>query len=156
MRLCLTGAIRQALYSPPMHAEPVPPVPPVAPLVLVVDDYADAREMYAESLLVSGFRVAEAADGSSAIEQARALSPDVILMDLSLPGMDGWEATRRLKADPRTSHIPVVALTGHAMASALEQARLAGCDRFVAKPALPDVVVEEVRQAISKKSHALQ
>lgn len=121
-----------------------------APLVLVVDDYDDAREMYAESLLVSGFRVAEATNGIEAIERARALSPDVILMDLSLPGLDGWEATRRLKADPRTRHIPVVALTGHAMASALAAARQAGCDRFVIKPALPDVVVEEVRQAMRK------
>ncbi|MGE0463800.1 MAG: response regulator [Vicinamibacterales bacterium] len=129
---------------------------PASPLVLVVDDYADAREMYAESLLVSGFRVVEAADGMSAIELARAHAPDVILMDLSLPGMDGWEATRCLKADPGTRHIPVVALTGHAMASALEQARLAGCDRFVVKPALPDVVVEEVRQALLNRTHVLQ
>ena len=134
----------------------MPPATAQPPLVLVVDDYADAREMYAESLLVSGFRVAEADDGVSAIEQAQALTPDVILMDLSLPGMDGWEATRRLKADPRTSHIPVVALTGHAMVSALEQARLAGCDRIVVKPALPDDVVEEVRQAISKKTQIMK
>ena len=124
---------------------------PVEPLVLVVDDYDDAREMYAESLLVSGFRVAEAADGAQAVEMARTLSPDVILMDLSLPGVDGWEATRRLKADARTRHIPVVALTGHALSSALDRAREAGWDRFVVKPALPDVVIEEVRRAISKK-----
>ena len=122
------------------------------PLVLVVDDYADAREMYAESLLASGFRVAEAADGASALQLARALSPDVVLMDLSLPGMDGWEATRRLKADASTCHIPVVALTGHAMASALAAAREAGCDRFVVKPALPDVVVDEVRQALVRRT----
>lgn len=135
---------------------PAEPARPPAPLVLVVDDYADAREMYAESLLVSGFRVAEAGDGISALGQARELTPDVILMDLSLPGMDGWEATRLLKADPRTRHIPVVALTGHAMPGALEQARLAGCDRIVVKPALPDVVVEEVRQAIANRTHVLQ
>lgn len=122
---------------------------PTDPLVLVVDDYADAREMYAESLLVSGFRVVEATNGAEAIEKASALSPDVILMDMSLPGVDGWEATRRLKADGRTSHIPVVALTGHTHAGALEAARLAGCDRFVIKPALPDDVVLEVRKALS-------
>jgi len=119
--------------------------------VLVVDDYDDAREMYAESLLVSGFRVAEAADGAQAVELARSLSPDVILMDLSLPGVDGWEATRQLKADARTQHIPVVALTGHALSSAIDAAREAGCDRFVVKPALPEVVIDEVRRAISKK-----
>ena len=126
-------------------------VPELEPLVLVVDDYDDAREMYAESLIVCGFRVAEAADGLRAIELAHELLPDVILMDLSLPGLDGWEATRRLKADPRSMHIPVVALTGHAMGSALDRAREAGCDRFVVKPALPDVVVAEVRQALLKK-----
>jgi CheY-like chemotaxis protein len=121
------------------------------PLVLVVDDYDDAREMYAESLLVSGFRVAEAADGAQAVELARTLGPDVILMDLSLPGVDGWEATRRLKADTLTHHIPVVAITGHALSSALDAARAAGCDRFVVKPALPDVVIAEVRLAIAKR-----
>lgn len=135
---------------------PAEPALPPAPLVLVVDDYADARQMYAEWLQVSGFRVAEAADGNAAIDLACALTPDVILMDLSLPGMDGWEATRRLKADTRTRHIPVVALTGHVMSSALEQARLAGCDRFVIKPALPDIVVEEVRQALSERTHVVQ
>lgn len=122
------------------------------PLVLVVDDYADAREMYAESLLVCGFRVAEAADGLAAVHLAQTLAPDVILMDLSLPGVDGWEATRRLKSDARTRHIPVVALTGHVMPSALDAARRAGCDRLVVKPALPDVVVEEVRQALVDKT----
>jgi two-component system, cell cycle response regulator DivK len=141
--------VLDAIYPAVIPLRPVDA--PVEPLVLVVDDYDDAREMYAESLLVSGFRVAEAADGAQAVEMARSLSPDVILMDLSLPGIDGWEATRQLKADVRTQHIPVVALTGHALSSALEAARAAGCDRFVVKPALPDVVIEEVRRAISKK-----
>jgi CheY-like chemotaxis protein len=119
------------------------------PLVLVVDDYADAREMYAESLVVSGFRVAEADNGVQAIDLARRLGPAAILMDLSLPGLDGWEATRRLKADPRTSHIPVVAVTGHAQTAASTAALDAGCDRFVVKPALPSAVVEEIKQAIA-------
>jgi two-component system cell cycle response regulator DivK len=125
--------------------------PEVEPLVLVVDDYDDAREMYAEALLVSGFRVAEAADGLRAIELAQQLAPDVILMDLSLPGVDGWEATRRIKADARTMHIPIVALTGHAMSTAIDRARQAGCDRFVVKPALPDEIIAEVRGAMIKK-----
>src|SRR5215208_4246740 len=88
------------------------------PLVLVVDDYQDAREMYAEYLSFSGFRVVEAGTGTEAVEKALALRPDVILMDLSLPGMDGWAATRQLKSDDRTRSIPVVALTGHALAGA--------------------------------------
>ena len=95
------------------------------PLVLVVDDYQDAREMYAEYLSFSGFRVAEAGTGVEALEKAFELQPDVILMDLSLPGMDGWAATRRLKTDDLTRHIPVVALTGHALAGASEGARQA-------------------------------
>ena len=125
-----------------------------APLILVVDDYQDAREMYAVYLQFSGFRVAEARNGNEAVTQAFSLRPDLILMDLSLPGMDGWEATRLLKADDRTKHIPVVALTGHALAGASEGAKKAGCDSFVTKPCLPDDLVVEVRRMLSavKKS----
>ena len=121
---------------------------PDAPLILVVDDYQDAREMYAEYLQFSGFRVAEARNGNEAVAQAFSLRPDLILMDLSLPGMDGWEATRVLKADERTKHIPVVALTGHALAGASAGARKAGCDSFVTKPCLPDDLVVEVRRML--------
>jgi two-component system, cell cycle response regulator DivK len=124
------------------------------PLILVVDDYQDAREMYAEYLQFSGFRVAEARNGNEAVEQALALKPDLILMDLSLPGMDGWEATRRLKADESTRHIPIVALTGHALAGASEGAKKAGCDSFVTKPCLPDDLVVEVRRMLSTAKHA--
>lgn len=120
------------------------------PLVLVVDDYADAREMYVESLLVLGFRVAEASNGVEAVEKARGLAPDAILMDLSLPGIDGWEATRRIKADPATRHIPIVAMTGHAPGHATDRARQAGCDRLLIKPALPDKVMAEVRQLLGR------
>jgi two-component system, cell cycle response regulator DivK len=119
------------------------------PLILVVDDYQDAREMYAEYLQFSGFRVAEAKNGNEAVEQAFALKPDLILMDLSLPGMDGWEATRRLKGDDSTRHIPIVALTGHALAGASEGAKKAGCDSFVTKPCLPDDLVVEVRRMLN-------
>jgi CheY-like chemotaxis protein len=119
------------------------------PLILVVDDYQDAREMYAEYLQYSGFRVAEARNGNEAVAQARSLKPDLILMDLSLPGMDGWEATRVLKADEETRHIPIVALTGHALAGASEGARKAGCDSFVTKPCLPDDLVVEVRRMLN-------
>jgi two-component system, cell cycle response regulator DivK len=119
------------------------------PLILVVDDYQDAREMYAEYLQFSGFRVAEAKNGNEAVEKAFALKPDLILMDLSLPGMDGWEATRRLKADEATRRIPVVALTGHALAGASEGAKKAGCDSFVTKPCLPDDLVVEVRRMLN-------
>ena len=106
------------------------------PLILVVDDYEDAREMYAEYLRFCGFRVAEARNGNEALEQAFALVPDLILMDLSLPGMDGWEATRQLKSDERTRNIPVVALTGHALAGASEGATASRL-RFVRHQTVP-------------------
>jgi CheY-like chemotaxis protein len=119
------------------------------PLVLVVEDYQDAREMYVEFLKFSGFRVAEARNGVEALDQAFQLHPDVILMDLALPRMDGWEATRRLKNDERTHDIPVVALTGHALAGHAEDARRAGCDSFVSKPCLPDALVAEIRRVLA-------
>jgi two-component system cell cycle response regulator DivK len=117
-------------------------------LVLVVEDYQDAREMYAAYLQFSGYRVAEATNGVEAIEKTLELLPDIILMDLALPKMDGWEATRRLKADERTKHIPIVALTGHALAGPREGARQAGCDSFVTKPCLPDALVAEIRKVL--------
>jgi CheY-like chemotaxis protein len=120
-----------------------------APLVLVVEDYQDAREMYVAYLQFAGFRVAEASNGVEAIEQSLALLPDIILMDLALPKMDGWEATRRLKTDERTRHIPVVALTGHALAGHAEGAKSAGCDSFVTKPCLPDALVAEIRRMLA-------
>jgi CheY-like chemotaxis protein len=123
-----------------------------APLVLVVEDYQDAREMYVEYLRFSGFRVAEARNGLEALETADALLPDIVLMDLALPRMDGWEATRRLKTGERTRHIPVVALTGHALAGHAEGARQAGCDAFVTKPCLPDALVAEINRVLREKA----
>jgi CheY-like chemotaxis protein len=125
-----------------------------APLVLVVDDFPDAQEMYSEFLTYSGFRVAAASNGYEALDQAFALLPDIILMDLSLPGMDGWEATRRLKKDKRTKHIPIVALTGHALAGFSDGAKRAGCDSFVTKPCLPDALVAEVRRLLAARPDA--
>jgi CheY-like chemotaxis protein len=118
------------------------------PRVMVVDDYPDAREMYTEYLEFSGFDVIQAANGIEALERAIDSAPDLILMDLSLPVMDGWEATRRLKADQRTANIPVVALTGHALAGISEGAKKAGCDAFVTKPCLPEDLVKEIRKVL--------
>jgi CheY-like chemotaxis protein len=117
--------------------------------VLIVDDFEDNRAMYAEFLRYSGFEVIEASDGAQAIEQATALTPDVIVMDLSLPVVDGWEATRRLKGDPRTRHIPVVALTGHALEGHSQGAREAGCDWFLAKPCLPETLLGTLNELLS-------
>jgi len=122
------------------------------PRVLVVDDYPDAREMYTEYLDYCGFDVIEAANGMEALQRAIDSQPDIILMDLSLPIMDGWEATRRLKADERTAAIPVVALTGHALAGISEGARKAGCDAFVTKPCLPEDLVKEIRAVLDQST----
>jgi len=119
------------------------------PLVLVVDDFVDAREMYGEYLKFCGFRVAEAQNGVEAIEKARRLKPDLILMDLSMPVVDGWEATRRLKADTVTKKIPVVALTGHAMIGHSESAQNAGCDVVITKPCLPHDLIKQIRKVIA-------
>jgi len=130
--------------------------PKSQPLVLVVEDYQDAREMYAAYLTFSGYRVAEATNGVEAIEKTFELMPDIILMDLALPIVDGWQATRRLKDDERTKHIPIVALTGHALAGHAEGARLAGCDAFVTKPCLPDALVNEIERMLSGRVQSEQ
>ena len=122
------------------------------PRVLLVDDYPDAREMYTEYLEFSGFDVVEAGNGQEALQRAAESAPDIILMDLSLPVMDGWEATRRLKQDPRTRHIPVVAVTGHALAGHSRGAHEAGCDSFLAKPCLPDALLKEVRRMLDDRA----
>ncbi|MBW8894862.1 MAG: response regulator [Acidobacteria bacterium] len=119
-------------------------VPASRPLILIVEDFDDAREMYRDYLEFSGFRVATARDGREAIEKARTLQPDLILMDLSLPGIDGWEATRLLKAAPDTAHLLIVALSAHALATEGDRARAAGCDGFIAKPCLPSDLVDEI------------
>jgi len=118
------------------------------PLVLIVDDVQDNRTIYVLFLRFSGFRVAEAENGEEALAKATSLLPDVIVMDLSLPVMDGWEATRRLKRDPRTKKIPVVVLTGHALPEHAQAAREAGCDMVITKPCLPDQLLETIRRIL--------
>lgn len=117
-----------------------------APLVLVVDDFEDNRAMYVEYLQFRGLRVVEAVNGEEAVARATDLLPAVVIMDLSLPVMDGWEATRRIKSNPKTKHIKVVALTGHAEPAHAQRAREAGCDDFVAKPCLPENLLAKVRE----------
>jgi two-component system, cell cycle response regulator DivK len=124
--------------------------------VLVVDDYEDAREMFAEYLEVAGFRVVLARNGAEALELARKEPPDVILMDLSLPVMDGWEASRRLKQDPRTSGVPIVALSGHAVPHGSEQAQLAGCEVFLRKPIAPQDVTKTIEALRAQRAEAAQ
>jgi CheY-like chemotaxis protein len=125
-----------------------PIVGETGPLVLIVDDVQDNRTIYVLFLKFSGFRIAEAENGEDALAKATTLLPDVIVMDLSLPVMDGWEATRRLKRDPRTKKIPVVALTGHALPEHARAAREAGCDLVITKPCLPDQLMDALRRIL--------
>jgi CheY-like chemotaxis protein len=121
------------------------------PLILIVEDEAELRELYVEQLTRSGFDVIEAENGADAITHTASQDPDVVLMDLSLPVVDGWEATRRLKSDRKTAHIPVVALTAHDGSQDLQRATHAGCDWFVPKPCPPDALIAEVRRVLTNR-----
>lgn len=101
--------------------------------ILIVEDVALNRDLLVQ-LLEDEYRLVVAADGMAALEQALRVKPDLILMDLSLPRMDGWEATRRLKADADLAQIPVIVLSAHAMRGDEERARASGCDDFLTKP----------------------
>ncbi len=114
--------------------------------ILIVEDDTDNRRIVVKVLSVEGYDIVEATDGVQALARARSEQPDLILMDLALPNMDGWEATRRLKADPETRAIPVVALTAFAMRGDEEQARAAGCDDYIPKPARPVAIREVVKK----------
>jgi CheY-like chemotaxis protein len=117
--------------------------------VLLVEDNPHNRKIFSGMLTHSGFTVIEAEDGHQALAAVAKKLPDVILMDLSIPGVDGWEVTRRLKSDARTKSVPIIALTAHAMRGDEERARTAGCDHYLAKPISPKRVVEEVRKILA-------
>lgn len=119
-------------------------------VVMIVDDFQDARELMGDLLRHWGFQVVECADGAEAMIQAEAKQPDVILMDMSMPVVDGWEATRWLKQNARTSHIPIIALTSHALIGSSDPAFQAGCDAFLARPCPPQRVLDEVQRALRK------
>lgn len=104
------------------------------PKILLVEDNEMNRDMLSRRLQRKGYEVVLALDGQSGVESAQTEAPDLVLMDMSLPVLDGWEATRRLKASPATEHIPIIALTAHAMSSDREKALEAGCDDYDTKP----------------------
>lgn len=127
-----------------------PPAPdPAAPVVLIVDDNDDTRAMYAELLSISGFRVRLAADGASALAAAGD-RPAVIVMDLAMPGLNGWEATRRLKTSAATKDIPIIALSAHALDHYRDVAMAAGCDEFLSKPCAIEDLVAAIRRALAR------
>jgi two-component system cell cycle response regulator DivK len=117
-------------------------------MILVVDDTRDTRELFVEYLRMAGFQAEQAESGTEALHKAATLRPAAIVMDLEMPEMDGWEATRRLKADDRTRDIPVVALSAHVMEGARKKATEAGCAGFLSKPCYPSQVSDELNRIL--------
>jgi two-component system, cell cycle response regulator DivK len=115
--------------------------------ILIVDDTDWNRDLLVQ-LLEDDYDIVQAVDGVEAVKQAAAVRPDLILMDLGMPVMDGWEATRRIKADPAVKDIPVIAVTSHAMVGDEIAAREAGCDDYIAKPVDENALMEKIRRLL--------
>jgi CheY-like chemotaxis protein len=118
------------------------------PLILVVDDNLDAREMYCMYLRHEGFECIEAEDGAEALRLAREHRPVVVLMDATMPGLDGWQAIEQLRSEPDLRGIAVVMLTAHAFEEHRRRAEAIGADAFLAKPVLPDELARQIRQLL--------
>ena len=116
------------------------------PLILLVDDVADNIDVYTQFFLHRGWRTATASNGQEGLISAAGLRPDVIVLDLGMPGMDGWEVARRLKADAGTRSIPILALTGHVLGDSERRAREAGVEDFLTKPCLPQDLAEAIKR----------
>jgi two-component system, cell cycle response regulator DivK len=123
-------------------------VPATAPLILLVDDYEDNRRLFAEYQALSGFRTAEAGNGEEGLAKASALHPEIIVMDLAMPGLDGFEVTRRLRAAETTRRTPVIALTAYPMGYSRHAALQAGCDAYLTKPCGPRQLLAEIRRLL--------
>ena len=124
------------------------PSPSIGQTLLLVEDNEDNRIIYSTVLRHVGYDVVEALNGRQALELARSANPDLILMDISIPEMDGWEVTRILRQDPATRDIPIIALTAHALADDRERAQAVGFTSYLAKPVEPRAVVAEVQRWI--------
>ena len=120
------------------------------PKILLVEDNEMNRDMLSRRLMKRGHEVVIAVDGREGVEKARAEAPALVLMDMSLPILNGWEATRELRADPATRSIPVIALTAHAMAGDREKALAAGCDDFDTKPIEIDRLLEKIEALLTR------
>jgi two-component system cell cycle response regulator DivK len=117
--------------------------------ILVVEDQEDNRQILRDLLSNVGYEMIEAEDGVQALEQAAKHRPDLILMDIQLPLMDGYEATRRIKANPDLQSIPIIVVTSYALSGDEEKAREAGCDAYVAKPYSPRALLAKIREYLS-------
>jgi CheY-like chemotaxis protein len=119
------------------------------PKILLIEDNEMNRDMLSRRLQRNGYEVVLAVDGQSGLEMSQTQAPDLVLMDMSLPVLDGWEATRQLKADAATRHIPVIALTAHAMSSDRQKALEAGCDDYDTKPIELPRLLSKIRALLS-------
>jgi DNA-binding response OmpR family regulator len=124
--------------------------------VLVVEDEDQLREHYAAELAAAGFMVLEAPDGATAVERAFQLGPQAVVLDLTLPGVDGLRVARRLRADDRTHDVAIVALTALTAAKFESLALAAGCDSFFQKPVAPATLIGEVVRLVARRSRALR
>lgn len=131
--------------------EPVDVAERTQPLVLVVDDAADARVLYGEYLEYLGFRVETAENGAQAIQSAQRECPAIIIMDLAMPEVNGWQAIKHLKSDPLTADVPIVALSAHVFGEELQRAREAGADLCLAKPCLPSQLARVIRALLVRR-----
>ena len=120
------------------------------PTILIVEDNEPSRDVLARRLVRRGYGVVAAVDGQEALAKARSARPDLILMDLGLPVMDGWEATRRLKGDPATRHMPIIVLSAHAMTTDRELALAAGGDEFDTKPLRFPRLIEKIEFLLAR------
>jgi two-component system cell cycle response regulator DivK len=116
--------------------------------ILIVEDTEDNRQILRDLLTAAGYELIEAVDGAAGVAMAAKHKPDLVLMDIQLPLVDGYEATRRIKADPDLRHIPVVAVTSYALSGDEEKARAAGCDGYIAKPFSPRQLLGKVRELL--------
>jgi len=124
------------------------------PKILLVEDNEMNRDMLSRRLQRKGYEVLLAVDGPSGVEMTRTQAPDMVLMDMSLPVIDGWEATRQLKADAATQHIPIIALTAHAMSSDRDKALEAGCDEYDTKPIELSRLLGKIEVLLSRSEKA--
>jgi CheY-like chemotaxis protein len=122
------------------------------PTVLIVDDYADALDVWELYLRAAGFEVTTAATGPQALERATIELPDLVVMDLELPGLSGYEVAQKLRASAKTRHIPLIAATGYSHGEQLNQARKSGFDAIIIKPCDPDALVVEIRRLLLSSS----
>ena len=151
-RLRRTAARRRALpaHEPATGTRTVLRTADAAPLILVVDDAEDTRGLYAEFFSDAGWQVAHAVDGEHALLKVVSLMPDLVVMDLAMPVLDGWEATHKIKTHVKTKHIPVIVLTGRVTRPELRRAEDAGADIVLMKPCTPEALLTVARRLVPR------